>query len=658
MKQMMYYTCTAGLTVLLATGSLYAAVPQKDATQFTKDANKKVHQELNFADRQDYEDASRGLIKAYAIPTKTADGKIVGNVTAFDFLKEDTVPDTVNPSLWRVGQLNIKNGLFKVVDGIYQIRGIDLSNMTILETKTGLVLIDPLVATETAAAGLQLYYENVEQPKSGKRPVKAVIYSHSHIDHFAGVRGVIDEKDVNAGKVAVLAPEGFMEEAVSENVYAGNAMSRRGVYMYGATLPLDPKGAVGSGLGGVLSAGTVTIIAPTDLIRKTGETRNIDGLDIEFLMAPGTEAPAEMIMYFPQAKALCAAEDATHTLHNLYTLRGAKVRDASKWWKALEQMIELYGDRTEVLFVQHHWPRWGKANINTFLANQRDGYKYLHDQTLNMINKGYTPIEIAEQIKFPEAIDKQWYMRGYYGSVNHNAKAVYQHYIGWYDGNPANLYPLPPADVAKLYVEAMGGVDAMMKTAQAAYEKGNYRWVAELLKHAVFAEPENQAARNLQADALEQLGYQAECGPWRNEFLTGAHELRNGVTPNPNIVVSIDMIANLTEEMLFDFAGITLDAQKAAGKSLKFNWVASDGQTYGFWVENSVLMYRKGKAVDSPDATIKAPKLQFTMLMMKALPLQKALQSKDVVIEGREAAVTELINCFDTFERNFNIVTP
>ncbi len=649
----------AGAVALFAGSTLLASPEQKGATPFTRDANKKVLQELNFADRQDYEDASRGLIKAYAMPTKDASGKVLHNITAFDFIKADPAPDTVNPSLWRVAQLNIKNGLFKVVDGVYQVRGIDISNMTIIEGKEGLILIDPLVVPETAAAGLKLYYENVEQPKSGKRPVKAVIYSHSHADHFGGVRGVIDEKDVKAGKVAVLAPEGFMEEAISENIYAGSAMGMRTTYMYGGLLSHDDKGGVGCGLGMVMAFGSVTIIQPNDIIRKTGETRKIDGVDIEFLMAPGTEAPAEMIMYFPQFKALCAAEDATHTQHNLYTLRGAKVRDSSKWWKALEQMLELYGDKAEVLFIQHHWPRWGNASIKTFLENQRDGYKYIHDQTLNLMNKGYTPIEIAEQIKLPPEIDKQWYMRGYYGSLNHNSKAVYQYYLGWYDSNPANLYPLPPAEVAKRYVAAMGGADAAIKTAKDAYDKGDYRWVAELLKHVVFADPTNQAARHLQADAFEQLGYQAECGTWRNEFLTGAYELRHNQTlKNLGTLVSVDMLSNLTEEMLFDYAGITLNSERSAGKNLRFNWISPEGQKYGFWIENSVLMYRKDKLFEKPDAVIKTAKLPFSLLLMNVTPLEKAIQGKSVTVEGNQKAVVELLGCLDKFTSSFNIVTP
>lgn len=633
----------------------------KKATSHTIEYNRnflRAHG-LDEHDQQDFQNAEKGFIATLKDPEiKNKEGRTVFDISSFDFTKDKPAPDTVNPSLWRVSQLNAKSGLFKVMDGVYQIRGFDLSNMTIIEGKEGLIIIDPLISEETAKAGLDLYYQEVEQPEAGKRPVKAVVYSHSHVDHFGGVKGVASEQDVKSGKTQILAPEGFLKEAVSENVYAGNAMGRRSTYMYAAPFNKGPEGTVGSGLGTASSSGTVTVIPPTDTITKTGETRTIDGVEMEFMMAPGTEAPSEMLMYLPQFKALCSAEDATHTMHNLYTLRGAKVRDASNWWKALDEAIQRYGDKTEVLFAQHHWPRWGKENINQFLAKERNSYKYMHDQTLNLINKGYTPVEIAEMIKLPSEIDKQWYFRGYYGTLNHNAKAIYQRYMGWYDGNPANLYALPPVEAARRYVKLAGGADKMIDNAQKAFDKGDYRWTAEVLKHVVFADPQNSKARNLAADALEQLGYQAESGPWRNEFLVGAYELRNGLLKNPLDLVSTDILSNLTPEMLFDYMGISMNSGKSKGKKLAFNWIDQNGKPYGFWLEDEVLMYREGKPVEHPDAVITGDKLNFTLVAMQAVPLKEALDKGMIKIEGNGDKFQELIGCMDKFNGNFNIIEP
>lgn len=637
------------------------AAQPKEATRHTIEYNRNFAAQhgLDFLDKQDFQDAERGFIATIKDPQiKNKEGRTVYDASSFDFTRDKPAPDTVNPSLWRVSQLNAKHGLFKVTDGIYQIRGFDLSNMTIIEGKEGLIIIDPLISEETARAGLELYYQEVKQPETGKRPVKAVIYSHSHVDHFGGVKGVATEEDVASGKTRILGPAEFTKEAVSENVYAGNAMGRRSTYMYAAPFNKDPKGTVGSGLGTASSSGTITVIPPTDTIKKTGETRTIDGVDMEFMMAQGTEAPSEMLMYFPQFKALCSSEDATHTMHNLYTLRGAQVRDASKWWKVLDEAIQRYGDKTEILFAQHHWPKWGKERISKFLANERDGYKYMHDRTLNLINKGYTPVEIAEMIKLPAELDKQWYFRGYYGTLNHNAKAIYQRYMGWYDGNPANLYALPPVEAAKCYVELAGGAGKMIDNAQKAFDKGDYRWTAEVLKHVVFADPQNRKARNLAADALEQLGYQAESGPWRNEFLVGAYELRNGLLKNPLDLVSTDILSNLTPEMLFDYMGISLNGEKAKDQSLSFNWVDEEGKQHGFWIENEVLMYREGKPVDHPDAVITSDKLHFTLVVMQAVPLNEALDKGMLKIEGNADKFNDLLGCLDKFNVNFNIIEP
>ena len=445
--------------------SAYSAEEPKEVTNFTKEANEKVLKELPFEDTQDFEDAKRGFIATTPdLEIKGSEGNSVWDMKSFEFINGKEAPDTVNPSLWRVAQINNINGLFKVTDKVYQVRGFDASNMTIIEGNTGLIIIDPLIASETAKAALDLYYQN--RPK---KPVKAVIYSHSHVDHYGGVKGVVTEADVKAGKVKIYAPDGFLQEAVSENVYAGNAMTRRTLYMYGALLPRNEKGLVDTGLGKTNSIGTIGLIQPTDIITKSEDTRIIDGIKIEFLLVPGTEAPSEMIMYFPQFKMVDSAEDATHTLHNLYTLRGAQVRDAAKWWKALDRVMEKYGDQTEIIMAQHHWPKWGKENIDAYLSKQRDAYKYIHDQTLRLMNEGYTMTEVAEMVKLPEELNQEWSLRGYYGSVSHDVKAVYQKYLGWYDSNPANLNPLPPEESAKRYVEFMGGSKAVMKKAKEYY---------------------------------------------------------------------------------------------------------------------------------------------------------------------------------------------
>jgi alkyl sulfatase BDS1-like metallo-beta-lactamase superfamily hydrolase len=434
-----------------------------------------------------------------------------------------TPPTTVNPSLWRQSSLVAQQGLFEVVPGVYQVRGFDLSIISFVEGQRGIIVIDPLISTETAAAALALYRRH-----RGDRPVTAVIYTHSHVDHFGGVRGVTSQAEVNAGDVVIVAPEGFLHHAVVENVYAGAAMARRAGYMYGAALDRGPSDQVGAGLGQTTSTGTVTLIPPTLTITTTGQQESIDGVRIEFQMAPGTEAPAEMHFFFPDRQGLCMAENATHTLHNLLTLRGALVRDPHAWAGYLTEAIELFGDRAEVAFASHHWPTWGADRVVEYLSLQRDLYAYLHDQTVRMLNKGLVGGEIAERMQLPPALESAWHTHGYYGSVSHNVKAIYQRYMGWYDGNPSHLWQHPPVEAARRYVKFMGGADAAVAKARDSYDAGDYRWVAEVLNHVVFAEPSHAEARELQADCLEQLGYGAENGTWRSAFLSGAHELRHG----------------------------------------------------------------------------------------------------------------------------------
>ena len=632
----------------------------KPATPATIAANAAFMKNAPVTDKRDFEEAARGFIATLDTPViRDAEGKIAWDLNAFAFIDNETAPDTVNPSLWRHARLNMHHGLFKVTDGLYQIRGLDISNMTIVEGDTGIIVIDPLVSAEVARAALDLYYKHVPQPNNVNRPVKAVIYTHSHVDHFGGVRGIITQEDVEAGKVIVLAPEGFMEEAVSENVFAGTAMSRRANYMYGLLLPYNAKGRVDAGLGKATSKGTLTLIPPTDLVKQTGEARIFDGVVFEFIMAPDTEAPAEMLFYLPAKKALSPSEDTSHTLHNLYTLRGAKVRDAYKWWRALDETITRYGDDAEVVFMMHTWPTWGNENVLDFLKGQRDGYKYIHDQTLRLANLGYTPAEISEQLAFPPSLQQKWHLHGYYGTVSHNAKAVYQHYLGWFDGNPANLEPHPPVEAAKRYVEFMGGAAAVIKKARACHDKGDYRWVAEVLKHVVFADPNNTEARYLQADALEQLGYQAESGPWRGFYLTGAQELRKGMdTTNTSSTTSEDMLNAMSPEMILDYMAVHLNGPRADNTKLVVNWtLPENADGFTLIVENSVLLYRPGHSKKAT-ATLTMPSQVLAALIGGAVTLDKAAAAGLLRIEGKKESVTDLFGLLDVFAPVFPIVTP
>jgi len=634
--------------------NLSAAEMAKNATDITASANQSVLKQLPFNDKQDFDDASRGFIATQTpLTIRDAQGNISWDLSDYGFLK-GAAPATVNPSLWRNAQLNMNNGLFKVTDGLYQVRGYDLSNMTIIEGKTGLIIIDPLVTTEVAKAALDLYYQN--RPH---RPVVAVIYTHSHADHYGGVKGVVTEQQVASGQVTVLAPTGFMDAAVSENVLAGNAMSRRTLYQYGAMLPKSPLGQVDAGIGKTTSEGTFTLIAPTDTITRDKEQRVIDGVTMEFQLAPGTEAPAEMLIWLPQFKTLDVAEDAIHSLHNLYTLRGAEVRDASNWWKTLNQSIENYGSRAEIVIAQHQWPVWGQTRIVDFLSGQRDMYKFIHDRSLNLANKGLTMDEVAESVKLPDSLALKWANRGYYGSVSHDAKAVYQRYIGWYSSNPADLNPLPPVEAAKQYVDYMGGADNVLAKARLSFAKGEYRWVAQVLKQVVFADPQNKDARELQADAFEQLGYQSENPTWRNEYLMGAYELRNGIPDLPPIsTTSRDMIKAMTPELLLDYMGVRLNTDKANGQHIRLNWQQPGGQQYTIELNNSVIIYEANKQFSDADATLKMDTLSFAKLVMGPTTMRASILKESSTITGDKVKINQLIDMLDNFPGMFNIVTP
>jgi alkyl sulfatase BDS1-like metallo-beta-lactamase superfamily hydrolase len=623
----------------------------------TVQANQAWLNRLPFAERQDFEDARRGFIGDIdEAAIRAADGNVAWDRNAYAFESGDEAPATVNPSLWRQARLNNASGLFQVTERMFQVRGLDLANMTIIEGDSGLIIIDPLLSMETAKAGLELYYRH--RPR---KPVTTVIYTHSHVDHFGGVKGVISEADAASGKVRVIAPAGFMEEAISENVLAGNAMSRRAQYMYGSLLPKSATGQVDAGLGKGLSRGTVTLIAPGQLIEQPIENHRINGIDIEFQLTPGTEAPAEMHLYFPQLRVLDIAENAVHTQHNVLTIRGAKVRDAKLWSYYLGQTLARYGGRAEVMIGQHHWPTWGGERVGRMLADQRDMYAYLNDQTLRLLNHGLAPMDIAERLqRLPEPLARQWYARDYYGSISHNVRAVYQRYLGFYEGNPANLNPLPPVESAKKTIEWMGGADAVLAKARSAYQQGDYRWVAQIVNQVVFADPGNRAARELQANALEQLGYQSENSTWRNAYLTGAQELRQGPFKGPRQgAASADLVQALTVPMFFDFLAVRLNADKAAGKVLAINWEFTDlKERYAMTLQNSALTYLGNSFHQQPTATVSLSKAVLNRIASGRLKLPDAMREGEIRVSGEPGALAALFGMMDSFAPSFNIVTP
>ncbi len=606
---------------------------------------------LPFDDVADFRDADRGFIAALSPCVITAaDGRVVWDNDAYSFL-DGPAPTSVHPSLWRQSTLNAKQGLYEVLPGIYQVRGFDLSNITFVEGDTGIIVVDPLVSTEVAAAALGLYRAH----RGGERPVVAVIYTHSHVDHFGGVLGVTSQADVDAGAVAVLAPEGFIEHAVQENVYAGPAMARRATYMYGTLLPRGPLDQVGCGLGQATSTGEIAIIVPTVDIRETGEKHTIDGVEIEFQMAPGTEAPAEMHFYFPRFRALCMAENATHNLHNLLTLRGALVRDPHAWSGYLTEAIDTFAGRAEVVFASHHWPTWGRENIVEFLSLQRDMYAYLHDQTLRLLNQGYTGVEIAEMFHMPPALDRAWHTHGYYGSVSHNVKAVYQRYMGWFDGNPARLWPHPPEALAPRYVEAMGGIERVVEIAQAAFDSGDFRWAATLLDHAVFTDSEHSAARSLYADTLEQLAFGAENATWRNFFMSGATELRAGNFGTAVTAASPSMFNQLTPEQIFDSLAIRVNGPRSWDLDIAIDVIFADlAANYRLTLRNGVLVHRKVPA-DSATATVTV--ILNSKFRLLAVTLGD-FTSPGLEISGDQTALQAFLGVLDRPNPNFNIVTP
>lgn len=609
---------------------------------------------LPFDDTRDVEAAARGLLAESSRPQVLDDaGRVVWDTTGYGFL-DGPAPGTVHPSLWRQSGLVAKAGLFEVVPGIYQVRGFDLSNITFVEGDRGVIVIDPLISTETAAAALALY-----RGERGERPVTAVIYSHSHVDHFGGVKGVTTQEDVDAGTVPVIAPSGFVEHAVSENVYAGTAMARRAGYMYGAALAKGPSGQVGAGLGQTTSTGTVSLILPSLYVTETGQREVVDGVTIDFQLTPGTEAPSEMNFFFPERSALCMAENATHTLHNTLTLRGALVRDPHVWAEYLTEAIRLFGHRSDVVFASHHWPTWGRDELVGFLSTQRDLYAYLHDQTLRLLNQGLVGKEIAEQIVLPPALERAWNARGYYGSVSHNVKAVYQRSMGWFDGNPAHLWEHPPVEEARRYVEFMGGADATVAKARESFEAGDLRWVVTVLNHVLFADPAHTEARELQVQAYTQLGYGSENGTWRNFFLSGAVELRDGNFGTPTASAAPDILAALSVEQALDSIAIRIDGPRAWDATVLLDWVV-DGERHRVRLANGVLTHQVPGAEDAtaPEATFTAAKPGFLQAVVAPQTLGDLTAAGTVEVDGDAGAWGRLLGFLDTVDPSFEIVLP
>lgn len=588
--------CCVGASAEDMTQKLGLTPAQKTATQFTADANAQVYALLDFEDKSEFENATRGLIASpETLEIRNDEGKLIWSQKAYDFLDGDA-PSTANPSLWRNTQLNHIYGLFEVCDGIYQVRGYDLSNITFIKGDTGWIVFDPLMSTECAKAALELVNENL-----GVLPIKAVVYSHSHVDHFGGVLGIVTPEQVQAEGIAIIAPEHFEEHAVSENVYAGTAMARRASYQYGSLLEKGAQGALALGIGMSQSNGTVEFLSPTTDITHTGQELEIDGVTMVFQLTPGTEAPAEMNTWFPQKQALWLAENCTGTLHNLYTLRGAQVRDGNAWAEYIMESLALYGQQAQVVFQAHNWPHWGNENIQEYMTNTAAVYKFINDQTLLYINQGYTEAEVANMIRLPEAMEKVWYTRQYYGTVSHNAKAVYAKYMGWYDANPVHLLELTPTEEAKKLVQYLGDTDRVLEMAKQDYDNGEYQWVAQITNTLVFADPENLAARYLCADALEQLGYQAESGTWRSVYLCAAQELRQGTNTDPaSRAAGANIASKMTPAMIFEYMGIRLDTMVVP--DLSFVAVANLPEgSYTVRVHNGVILYQVGITCDNPD---------------------------------------------------------
>ncbi len=623
------------------------------ATEATKVANTAMANRLPLASQTDFENANRGFLAKLDAPILNEDGTVSWDVNRFDFIEGDA-PDTVNPSLWRQGKLNRIHGLFEVVDGIYQIRGYDLAVMTLIKGKTGWIIVDPLTTPAPAKAGLELANKTL-----GERPVTGVIFTHSHADHFGGVRGIISEEDLAGGDLPVIAPAHFTEESVSENVLAGNYMARRAAFQFGGLLPAGNTGQVGTGLGQMLSVGNVGLIEPTLEISEEGGTQTIDGVTFEFLDAGGTEAPAEIVFYLPEFKALCGAEVVSRNFHNVLTPRGAQIRDTLTWSKVIDRMTVAFLDKSEVLFASHHWPIWGQENIAAALRNQRDNYRYVHDQTLRHANLGETMVEIAEKLPEPDFASQDFGVRGYYGTLNHNSKAVYQYYFGWWDGVPANYHRLPPADESKKYVEFMGGSEAVLEKSIASFNEGEFRWAATALNHLVFAEPENEQARAWLAAAYEQMGFQAESGAWRNYYLAGAAELRNGVPDTGEIrTANPELLKAVPTEKLFDAMAVRFNPEKMERDPYTVQFEFPDrNEVISVEVSKSVAFPRP-VAAENPNATVTMDRTTFDLILAGDANFLTQVAQGNASVTGNPLAARAFMNSLDQFPFWFNVVTP
>ncbi len=605
-------------------------------------------------DRKDFEFAARGFLATCPDPIiRRPDGRVAVDLSAYGVL-DAPAPSTVNPSLWRQAQILTRHGLFEVADRIFQVRGFDVSTVSFIDCGTGWIVVDPLTSVEAARAALELVDAHL-----GKKPVRAVVYSHSHVDHYGGVAGVTSAAEVASGAVSIIAPEGFLEHAVSENIIAGPAMSRRARFQFGLTLPAGADGEMTSGLGPRPSLGSLSLIAPTEIVTRTGQKLTVGDVTMVFQLTPGTEAPAEMNFHLPQFRALFMAENANLTMHNLLPARGALVRDAKAWADYLTESIRLFGGESDVMFAAHGIPRFGREEIVSFLRSHRDAYKFLHDQSVRLMNAGLTATEIAEVLRLPDALAKQWFNRGYYGTMSHNSKAVYQRYLGWYDANPANLNPHPPEPAARRYVEAMGGIDAVIALAEEAVRKGDQRWAATLLNHAVFADESNRKARELLAAIYVHLAQESEAGTWRNIYLTGAQELRDGVAALPPASMSADVLSATTTSMLLDFAAVRVNPDKAAEASFRINLELTDrSERHLISVQNGVLVHEAGVVDPGADATVRLRREDLLLTLLAGFPAAPRVAAGTIVIQGAPELYDALIGSIDPITANFPIVTP
>ncbi|WP_315758478.1 MULTISPECIES: alkyl/aryl-sulfatase [unclassified Bradyrhizobium] len=628
----------------------------KEASAAVGAAQQALLEALPFGDTADFDDAARGFLGTIdQAKVATAQGRTVWSLAPYGFLDAEQAPPTVNPSLWRQAKLNMHHGLFEVVPGVYQVRGLDIANMTLIEGDTGVIVVDTLTSIEGAQAALELYYQH-----RGVRPVTAVMFTHTHTDHWGGARGVVDDDALASGRVPLIAPNLFIEHAVSENIIAGPAMLRRAQYQFGPLLAKGPKGHVDCGLGKTMAAGAVALLRPTDLIMATGDTRVIDGLTFEFQMAPNSEAPAEMHFFVPRYGLLNLAENCTHNFHNLLPFRGADVRDALAWSKYLGEALQLWGGKAEVMCGQHHWPIWGASRVDGMIREQRDLYKFAHDQTVRLMNHGLTASEIAEQIRLPRSLEGAWHARGYYGHIRHNVKAIYQKYLGWYDANPVNLDPLPPVEAGRKYVSYMGGAEALLARARADFANGEFRFVAQAVGHLVFAEPDNAEARALLADTLEQLGYAAESATWRNAYLFGAQELRQGMPEVPaRPGLPRETLAALRTEQLWDVLGVRLNGPKAEGKHIVLNWTFTDtGERFVLTLQNCALTYAVGVQASTADAGFTLARSTLDAVIAKATSFPEAVAAGKISFAGNPMRLAELMSLMDEFPRMFEIVEP